>query len=157
MSDPIAALRARRAEIARALEALEAEEAELATAEAVLLRLAPPSARAKLASLASPPPHAPRAQPRSFAPAEIPPARRRALRQSSQRARVLEILATCNPAWVTIDDIVRIAARRNFKISVNSLRPRLTLMKDDGEIVRDRRLIALRERALEARPGRRSK
>lgn len=134
MSDTLVTIRARRAEIARAISLLQTEDRELATAEAVLQRFS---------SAASP-----------GATVGVPPDRRS--RPRNQREFVLDVLASSEPVWLRSSEIVRLAKLRwGVDLPEPSLRPLLSVMKQQRLIVRKGRLVALSERALEAtRTGR---
>jgi hypothetical protein len=134
MSDTLATIQARRAEIARAISLLQTEDQELATAEAVLQRF---SRAAKPGSTVGLPPN-PRSRPRN------------------QREFVLDVLASSEPVWLRSSDIVRLAKLRwGVDLPEPSLRPLLSVMKQQRLIVRKGRLVALSERAPETtRTGR---
>ena len=129
MSDPLITIRTRRAEIARAIELLRTEDDELATTEAVLQRLG-----GQVATVARPGGEA-----------------QRWTRPRSQREFVLDVLSNSENAWLRIGEIVKQArARWGVSIPEPSLRPLLSVMKRRNVIVRQGRVVALRERAAEA-------
>lgn len=125
----IAVIRTRRAEIAQQLARLKAEDEELAMAEQVLRRFSDRGA------------------------AEAPQAasvRQRLLSPRSQREYVLDALAHSEHVWLRSDQIVALARKRwGVSISERSLRPLLSVMKRDGQIVRQGRVLALPERVEE--------
>jgi hypothetical protein len=131
MADALNLVHARRLEISRRIAELQAEDKELATTETVLSRLhegaqtkAKPAATKKAAANARP---------------------------TSQRECVLSVLESCEPAWISGNDIVAAARQRwGFEVPQRSLRPLLTLMKRERQIVRNGRLIALPGRATAA-------
>ena len=128
VSDPLAVLRARRAEIAREIELLRGEDADLATAENVLGRYA---------NLSRP------------GQAPVPAPRRKSERPGSQREFVMDVLLDCDPPWLQTGEILEAVARRwNHKIPAQSLRPLLSGMKREGVIARRGRLVALSSRAV---------
>lgn len=138
MHDPLATLRARRAEIARTIKDLSAEDRELATAELVLQRIA------------SAPGQASRRSPGSARQGENNDRRR----PRSQREYVIETLATSSKAWLRTNEIVTLVKKRwGEEIPELSLRPLLTQLKKSGAIVRTGRVVALEERASEPLPG----
>lgn len=130
MTDPLAILRVRRAEIARQIELLRGEDADLATAEAVLSRYAGGDGRARQA----PAPGRRKGQER---------------RPQSQREFVIAVLSACEPAWLQANEILEEIPRRwGHEISAKSLRPLLSAMKREGVIARRGRLVALAQRAV---------
>jgi hypothetical protein len=131
MSDTLASIRARRAEIARTIALLQSEDEELATTESVLQRFTA-----------------------SSAPGAAPDGRqtpRKGPRPRSQREFVLEILASSESPWLRANEIIRLVkARWGVAIPEPSLRPLLSVMKQKKLIVRHGRLVALKERAVTA-------
>lgn len=135
----LAAIRARRAEIAKAMEVLAIEDQQLATTEQVLSRLGNSNA-------AAPSPG-------------FEPGRRRATqlnqkpRFRTQREFVLEALAVSPAAWLRTADLVAYVKSRWGEVMPElSLRPLLTKLKHEGLIIRSGRLVASRERSSEAKP-----
>lgn len=127
MSDALVSIRARRAEIALAISLLQSEDDELATTEAVLQRF------------------------NGAGPTKSMTASRRAQRPRSQREYVLDVLASSDSPWLRSRDIARLAKGRwGVVIPEPSLRPLLSVMKQQKIIVRNGRLVALRERAFGA-------
>lgn len=125
MSDALASIRARREEIARAVALLQSEDEELAITEEVLQRFTGGGAGgAKRAPL------------------------RRSPRPRTQRELVLDVLASSESAWLRSHEIAKLAKGRwGAVIPEPSLRPLLSVMKQQKIIVRNGRLVALRERA----------
>jgi hypothetical protein len=117
---------------------LSAEDGELAIAEGVLQRLGGEG---------------------SAQSTRLPPAETRMAMPRSQREYVLDALRWAEPTWLASAEIVHVVkARWGVKIPERSLRPLLTVMKRNGDIVRDGRLLALPERAMdERRPAASSK
>jgi hypothetical protein len=134
----IAVIRARRAEIAQQLARLRAEDDELAVVEQVLRRFDANSAEADgVAPL--------RAAARAAS-------RHSLLTPRSQREYVLDALANADHVWLRSDQIVALARKRwGVSILESSLRPLLSVMKRDGQVVRQGRVLALPERVEEAR------
>ncbi len=121
----IAAIRARRAEIARQLAKLQAEDDELALVEQVLRRFSGEQESAPHAS----------------------GVRQLLMRPRSQREFVLDALSASDAVWLRSDQIVSLARKRwGVAISERSLRPLLSVMKREGHIVRQGRMLALPER-----------
>ena len=126
----IAAIRARRLEISEAIARLKAEDDELAVAEHVLVRLS---------DVATGPWHS------QTGPAETISRSQQVPR--SQREFVLDALAHSDAAWLKSGEIVAVTKKRwGVTISERSLRPLLSVMKRDGQIVRQGRVLALRDR-----------
>lgn len=127
----IAVIRARRAEIARQLAKLKAEDEELALVEQVLSRFAHRDTQ-------------------DGAPHSSTGVRQRLLSPRSQREYVLDALSASDAVWLRSDQIVALARKRwGVVISERSLRPLLSVMKRDGQIVRQGRVLALPERVEE--------
>src|SRR5690606_8607358 len=104
----IAAIRARRAEIARQLAKLQAEDDELALVEQVLRRFSGEQESA---------PHASGVH-------------QLLMRPRSQREFVLDALSASDAVWLRSDQIVSLARKRwGVAISERSLRPLLSVMK----------------------------
>lgn len=131
MSDALNVLKARRAEIARELERLRREDQELAAVETVLDRYAEGefvlhSERMVPAARSTP---------------------------KSQREMVLAVLEDCIPPWVSSGDLVREARSRwGLEVDIKSLRPLLSVMKNENLIARAGRQLALKRRAREQEP-----
>jgi hypothetical protein len=131
MSDTLASIRARRAEIARTIALLQSEDEELATTESVLQRFTASSA--------------------PDAESDGRQTLRKGPRPRSQREFVLEILASSETPCLRANEIIRqVKARWGVAIPEPSLRPLLSVMKQKKLIVRHGRLVALRERAVNA-------
>jgi hypothetical protein len=131
MSDALTVIRTRRAEIVRAIELLRVEDDELATTEAVLQRLGGKPGEALHAAM--------ELQAHQWA------------RPRSQREFVLDVLASSPTPWLRTREIVKHAkARWGVSIPEASLRPLLSVMKRQKLLVRQGRVVALRERAQEA-------
>ncbi len=134
MTNPSDTLRARRVQIAEMIETLRAEDQELEIAEQVLARMDAGSIRA---------------------PAKQGGARLMAPRMSaigdapkSQRELVLDALAASSIPWIRARDIISLAKSRwGVTIPEKSLRPLLSVLKNNRRIVRHGRVVALRERA----------
>jgi hypothetical protein len=127
--DALDAVQARRDQIARELEELQSEDAQLAIAEQALARLYGDTSSSSARARAYP------------APTQFP---------QTQREVVLQTLRDTPTPWVQSRDIVESAKLRwGIEVPEKSLRPLLSVMKSQGEIVRRRRLIALPERAAE--------
>jgi hypothetical protein len=134
----LTAIRERRAQIAQQVARLQTEDEELAVVEQVLKRFAERGE----ADGGAPTP----LQSRSSA------LRQRMLSPRSQREYVLDALANADAVWLRSDQIVAFARKRwGVAISERSLRPLLSVMKRDGQIVRQGRVLALPERVEEAR------
>ncbi len=139
--DALTTIRRRRAEIAHALEALASEDRDLATTEHVLERLergGETPARGEVAKLAPPAPRRARGQ---------------NLRPRSQREFVIDVLSRAEQPWMRTSEIVQTVQRQwGEEIPELSLRPLLTALKKSRIIVRQGRVVALRERTHDARP-----
>lgn len=130
MSNALATIRARREEIACAIAALHSEDDELAITEAVLMRF------------------------NGGVQAATKPLARRGPRPRTQREFVLEALASSETPWLRSSEIARLVKRRwGVIVPEPSLRPLLSVMKQQKIIVRNGRLVALRERAFGADRG----
>lgn len=139
----IALIRARRAEISQHMARLKAEDEELAIVEQVLSRFS--NAAENGVATITPTGPAPFHGVRLF---QTP---------RSQREHVLDALATSDEVWLRSNEIIAQARKRwGVTISERSLRPLLSVMKRDGQIVRQGRVLALRERALGADRARRA-
>ncbi|MEZ5960632.1 MAG: hypothetical protein R3C30_09440 [Hyphomonadaceae bacterium] len=126
MTITLADIQARRDEIAREIERLRLEDEELAIAEQVLERL----------SGAEPRPRRPQPTPQA---ANAP---------RSQREFVLDALETSPEPWLKAKEIIAMARKRwAVVIPEKSLRPLLTMMKNQRLIERRGRLVAIRHRA----------
>lgn len=126
MAITLADIQARRDTIAREIECLRLEDEELAIAEQVMERLGGTEPRAR--------------QP--FATPQAANAPR------SQREFVLDALEISPEPWLKAKEIIAIARKRwSVVIPEKSLRPLLTVMKNQRLIERRGRLIALRRRA----------
>lgn len=126
MAITLADIQARRDTIAREMERLRFEDEELAIAEQVMERLAG----------AEPKPRRPLATPQA---ANAP---------RSQREFVLDVLETSPEPWLKAKEIIALARTRwSVVIPEKSLRPLLTVMKNQRLIERRGRLVALRRRA----------
>jgi hypothetical protein len=133
----IAAIRARRAEIAQQIARLAAEDEELAIVEQVLRRFDASSPGHEMVVLGG---------------AAKAAGRHRLLTPRSQREYVLDALANSDAVWLRSEQIVALARKRwGVAISERSLRPLLSVMKRDGQVVRQGRVLALPERVEEAR------
>jgi hypothetical protein len=131
MSDALTVIRTRRAEIARAIELLRVEDEELATTEVVLQRLGGETGAVS--------------RPGTELQAH------RWARPRSQREFVLDVLANCDTPWLRTREIVKHAKGRwGVSLPETSLRPLLSVMKRQKLIVRQGRVVALRERAQQA-------
>jgi hypothetical protein len=135
----ISAIRARRSEISQQIERLRAEDEELRAVERVLQRLSAPRAD-EGEVLVLPDSGEGRSRLRDFRTPR------------SQREFVLDALATSEQAWLRSDEIIE-HARKTWGVVISelSLRPLLSVMKRDGQIVRQGRALALPERAQSGR------
>lgn len=126
MAVTLADIQARRDEIARDIERLRLEDEELAIAEQVLERLGG-------------------AEPR---PRRAVPAPQAANAPRSQRELVLDALEASAEPWLKAKEIIALVRKRwSVAIPEKSLRPLLTMMKNQRLIERRGRLLALRHRA----------
>lgn len=131
MTNAMSVLKARRQEIANTIERLKAEDKELASAEAVVERLAAGAAKTSGA-----------APPRARAAKALAKASPR-----SQRTLVLQLLSSCDPPWLGSGEIVKeVRSRYGVEIPERSLRPLLSVMKRERLIARAGRQVALSER-----------
>jgi hypothetical protein len=130
MTNAMSALKARRQEIANTIERLKAEDKELASAEAVVERLA--AGAAKTSGVA----------PRARAARALSKGSSR-----SQRTLVIQLLSSCDPPWLGSGEIVKeVRSRYGVEIPERSLRPLLSVMKRERLIARAGRQVALSER-----------
>jgi hypothetical protein len=124
----LGALLSRREHISRQIAKLRAEDAELSIAERVLRRLLGGAVFEDAAD---------KAQRANAAP-------------KTQKDIVIEVLRVDETVWMKSGEIVEAARRRlGADIPERSLRPLLSVMKRDGLIVRQGRLIALNGRQAE--------
>jgi hypothetical protein len=145
----ITLIRARRAEISQQLARLKAEDDELAIVEQVLSRFSNAVAGSGGVDGGM----------TTFGPAPVPGSTHTRLFQTprSQREYVLDALATSDEVWLRSNEIITQARKRwGVTISERSLRPLLSVMKRDGQIVRQGRVLALRERMHGADKARRT-
>jgi hypothetical protein len=138
---PIDAVRDRRLQIAQEIETLRDEDEQLAIAELALQRLL---GRRDGSALAERTPGQAKRQPGR----EIGAPR-------SQREAVVEILRLSPEPWIKSGDLVDYARRLwGMDLPEKSLRPLLSVMKREGAILRQRRLIASTQRVSHSRdPG----
>lgn len=130
MRDKLEALRARRADIAREIKLLSDEDSELAVAETVFLRLSGEHAPVKERASHKLEPDSP----------------------GTQREYVLWALNRSPQPWISSGEIIAMVSREwGVTIPERSLRPLLSVMKREGEISRQGRTLASRERARAAR------
>jgi hypothetical protein len=142
MNKSLDAIVERRALIAREIEQLRAEDEELAVAEQVLERLDLPTGLDRRRADAPPKGNG---RPNSNG-------RRAAKMPKTQREFVLDALGASPTALLRTRDIVALAESRwGVDIPEKSLRPLLTVMKNERRIERSGRVVALRERAHEGR------
>lgn len=140
MSDVLSSIRARRAEIARAVEERRAELEKLRAEDACLAKTEEEYVTEFRGGGV-------RGVAEDRAAFEAAPSN-----EVSQREAVLIALRRSDRAWLRSHEIAAAAKRYCGKtISERSLRPLLSVMKRDGEIARNGRLIALKQRAHESR------
>lgn len=130
--DALNAVQNRREEIRRELEQLRHEDTQLEIAERALSQLGSRVGRNEALS------------------ARERPAPTSGRAPTSQREVVLQVLLESHDVWLRSGDIVDIARRRwGIKVPEKSLRPLLSIMKGQGLIMRNGRLIAATQRANE--------
>jgi hypothetical protein len=130
------AVRFRRAQVSDEIRRLKAEDAQLQIAEQVLRRLTPEA-------FVGATPIAQRAAPR--------PGSRKPTTPRSQRDLVLRVLQDCDDPWLSTREVIdQIKQKWSVAIPEKSLRPLLSLLKRDGDIVRHGRVVALADRAIQA-------
>jgi hypothetical protein len=129
--DALNAVQGRREEIRRELEQLRHEDTQLEIAERALSQLAARGGRTE-------------------SPARERPVSTSGRAPTSQREVVLQVLLESHEVWLRSGDIVDIARKRwGIKVPEKSLRPLLSIMKGQGLIVRNGRLIAASQRVNE--------